>query len=530
MRARVVVGIGALALAAAVSAWVGADDAPAEPDVDAYGFDHLLHEGKVAVSGAQDLACTACHSVNAAGTIKAHPNHAACYGACHGTAPAKRVIPRAGKAKPYPVADDERRLCENCHSPTALDRVVAGTRERLAASYPPYRVDPDYGLVMSHPKHVAATADAKSCQNCHEVPADGAVRTATPAKPHARCVSCHASPTDATIPAMDQCTTCHLGAYGPAAAPHLSLGAYTTSAAFSHDSHAARPGGDACIACHQTIATTEGTVLPTPTKAECGSCHDGDKAFSMTDSRCTECHSRAPELPRQRPKPGDAFSHTVHAGLTEATCATCHSLDATGAPLPPSSDHAPCSNGGCHLEEFAATKTTICTACHVGDEPWRALHFDRPPGSTTEFGARFPHRTHLAGATPLIADPCSHCHQVASGDRELGLPRDHTTCSGAGCHDPAGASRVLRDNCDGCHVTDLMRTWTATRLSAEWTVRAKFRHAPHTDACVTCHDSVIDSTSLSDIRPPRKQTCAECHDGSQAFKLTGHSCARCHGT
>lgn len=523
------VAIAAVALAAGLVAWVGADDTAQVEEVDAYGFDHLLHEGKIAVSGGETLACSACHAVTAAGALEGHPNHAACYGACHGDPPAKRIVPRTGRAKPYPVAADRRRLCENCHSPTALDRAIEGDRQRLSASYPPYRVDPDYGLVMSHPEHVAATADGKGCATCHAVPGDAGAPAATPSAPHARCTPCHASPADATTPAMDVCTTCHLGAYGPAAAPHQSPGAYTTRAAFSHRAHAQRRGGDECVACHGGVTTTEGTVLPTPTKAECGVCHDGDRAFSMTDSRCTTCHSVAPELPRPRPRAGARFNHGQHAALTDAECSACHTLDATGAPRPPALDHAPCSDSGCHADEFAATETTICTACHVGDEPWRPLHFDQPPRDTTEFGSRFPHGKHLAGSTPLIAEPCSYCHLESSKDDELGLPHDHTRCSGAGCHDRASESKILRDNCGGCHVAGLISTWSASRAAARWSVRSRFRHAPHTDACVTCHDSVIDTDSLAEIAPPTKQACAPCHDGGDAFKLTGHSCARCHG-
>jgi hypothetical protein len=30
------------------------------------------------------------------------------------------------------------------------------------------------------------------------------------------------------------------------------------------------------------------------------------------------------------------------------------------------------------------------------------------------------------------------------------------------------------------------------------------------------------------IETPPKKTCAPCHDGRTAFKMTGHGCARCH--
>ena len=308
MRARDLIACVAT-LAAASSVAVVASRAAAEDereaDANAYGFDHLLHEGKVAVSGAEPIDCSTCHSVDASGAINGFPGHSACYGACHGETPRPRVIPRSGDAAPYPIADGRKRTCENCHSPAVLDRVIAGSRDPLAASYPPYRVDPDYGLVMSHPKHATATADARSCRTCHEVPADvggaNGKTTATTRAPHARCVGCHINPSDPTTPTMSQCTTCHLGAYGPAARPHHSPGEFTTRSAFSHAAHLSRADSK-CVTCHTAVATTEGIVLPTPTKAECAACHDGDAAFSMLDARVREA-AREARRSRQPPPP-----------------------------------------------------------------------------------------------------------------------------------------------------------------------------------------------------------------------------------
>jgi hypothetical protein len=68
-------------------------------------------------------------------------------------------------------------------------------------------------------------------------------------------------------------------------------------------------------------------------------------------------------------------------------------------------------------------------------------------------------------------------------------------------------------------------------------VRQRFTHRKHlvepSDpkkpiACAECHTTVAGSTGLADLRPPAKARCARCHDGGAAFKLTGHSCNRCH--
>ena len=41
--------------------------------------------------------------------------------------------------------------------------------------------------------------------------------------------------------------------------------------------------------------------------------------------------------------------------------------------------------------------------------------------------------------------------------------------------------------------------------------------------------TVAAARTVDVIERPAKPTCAPCHDGQTAFKLTGHSCGRCHG-
>ncbi len=85
-------------------------------------------------------------------------------------------------------------------------------------------------------------------------------------------------------------------------------------------------------------------------------------------------------------------------------------------------------------------------------------------------------------------------------------------------------------DCAACHVLGLAADRTRDRLASPWSVRARFRHAPHAKAaCTACHGGVGDASSLAQVPAPAKAACVPCHDGAAAFKLTGTTCARCHG-
>ncbi|HEY6178436.1 MAG TPA: cytochrome c3 family protein, partial [Kofleriaceae bacterium] len=61
-----------------------------------------------------------------------------------------------------------------------------------------------------------------------------------------------------------------------------------------------------------------------------------------------------------------------------------------------------------------------------------------------------------------------------------------------------------------------------------------FDHASHARAadgqplaCVACHVE-LHGPDVAVLATPAKATCAPCHDGTTAFKLTGITCTRCH--
>jgi c(7)-type cytochrome triheme protein len=461
--------------AAALVAWLGAGLAAAAPT----GFDHNLHVRDVAVAGADDIPCVRCHR---GVTGLERPGHAACFGACHGPAPTAKTKPET--------------ICATCHV------------DAKKVFYPPYAIDRDFALQLGHQSHAAV-----ACATCHADVASGGARR----PPHARCAGCHDGGGAGHGSAMTACATCHGPGIGDPEPPRLAPPRLPT--AFSHDRHATRGAARACTACHADIAATDATRLPRPTTATCGAsgCHDGAAAFATT-AACTRCHPRAPATAWSVFRSDARF---VHAGSHQAAmtrpCATCHPLSPAGEPLV--AGHAACAE--CHLPEFSAREPRICGACHNGSEPWRHLPPDRPYPAATEFGATLDHARHVGA--------CTACHALTTSDAQLRPPRGHAACTGAGCHAVATGPAPTLAACEGCHALGRAAARAHDRELAPWSVRRTFAHASHAaSACDVCHTDV-SGAGVEAMPTPGKPTCAPCHDGKTAFKLTGTGCKRCHG-
>jgi len=451
------------------------------------GFDHRIHDRNLIVSGKEALACTRCHAL-AQGRIVGKPAHEACFGACHGAAPAK-------SAQKIAVPADQIRVCTACHAGAALAARASGKRAKLGVPYPPYTIDRDFGLTMSHKGHAQV-----ACDSCHFTKQTG---------PHARCVACHAKPGGAA-PAMTACASCHPDAYGPAAGPRMVENPLALDG-FDHARHRLRSTAS-CTSCHVSIAAADGATLDPPATAACATCHDGKAAFATTGA-CTRCHTRAPTITWRPARPLERFSHAAHAPrIGDVACTSCHAIDRRGEATAPS--HEACV--ACHAADFSSAAPAICGACHIATEPWRKMIADRPPPPETEFGAKISHAAH--------AGDCATCHTTRSSERELRPPRGHAAC--ASCH---AKQAPKLDDCNGCHQLALAADRTRDRLAAAWSVRARFRHATHALPCTSCHDGVAAATSLGLVPSPKKAACAGCHDGGVAFKLTGTTCATCHG-
>lgn len=480
------------------------------------GFDHLLHARNLATSGAKPIPCASCHRA-ARGLLVGRPGHTACYGACHGALPS---IAEARRLSARPPADDDARTrlstCTPCHAASEL------ASARSAPAFPPYTLDSDFGLELSHARHAAA-----SCARCH--PATR--RPATPrAVPHQRCLGCHTNAASPPTFDMAACESCHYPAVGAGNAPKLARSQITVTTAFSHATHqtyAARRGAaPSCLPCHRQVPADNNApgVVPAPAAETCAEtgCHDGTAAFAITE-RCTSCHRDPPDTPYQVPRPTRGYSHQQHAeAQAQLGCLGCHAATERGAPEP--TRHRVCAT--CHAKDFGSPSPLICGACHTATEPWRVLRADRRPTQRTTFGARMDHATHRL--------PCERCHTLTTATRQLRLPRDHATCAGSGCHRLGGGPAPAFERCEACHVAELVARRASARAAAPWSVRTLFDHRSHTTTaeglpltCVGCHLSV--DGALDTLATPPKRTCAPCHDGVRAFGLTGTACARCHG-
>jgi c(7)-type cytochrome triheme protein len=505
----------------------------------ATGFDHIRHAGQLIAAGHADVACAACHRTDAAGKLAGAPGHAACFTACH--APAPPPPPRGRRARAATISAEQRPVCLACHADPTLTALLRGERVADAVPYPPYRIDPEYALAISHAAHARVP---RGCEACHAVPSDAARDADKAAAPrrrgpaHARCAPCHARPAAAAVPPMSSCDACHRAEFGPTTGPRQLRGRYPVTGRFSHRAHLSRMGRRRdCGACHAAAAAAAEATVPAPSMAACATCHDGKTAFSTVETTCRRCHAVRdephPDAPIDRPR----FRHAQHAarGMTQQ-CGDCHRLDAAGRPRTVGADHRPCADAGCHAEEFGSTEATLCGTCHVGREPWRALHADPLPPAASEFAALFSHASHLpaGGAAP----GCEQCHPGGGATRSIA--GGHAACAGGACHapDPHQGAPPRLGACDACHRLDDTRATTAAQSARRWSVRARFRHDTHTAAtgdgtpaatCEQCHTDVRTAATAAAITPPTKPRCAPCHDGHRAFKMTGHSCARCHG-
>ena len=446
--------------------------------VGAEGFDHAGH------AKAKPLECSKCHAPRLA------TGHATCFGACHGPLPTRQA----------PQLKDRAKVCASCHSAASL----ADGKFALAAN-----TKRDFALAMGHKQHQAV-----ACAQCHP-------QTKRP--PHQRCTTCHDGKRGGP---MTACAGCHTPAVAPPRTGFVAA-EIVVSSAFSHARHAAKGGaGKQCATCHGALLASNSPQMARVTAASCaiGGCHDGKASFSPIAS-CTKCHKDVPTaIGFKIARPDKPYSHTKHEPRGVGECLTCHSITAGGEIL--IGGHSICAGCHDHAADFGRRDPQICGACHNSTEPWRALTADRSPLASSEFGASLDHKKH--------GKPCTSCHSLATAAAQLRAPRGHRSCTGAGCHAKATGAKPHLAKCDGCHQLGLTEQRTTQQLTAAWSVRARFDHTTHkknkTGAampCVACHVDLSSPSVLSLASPP-KSTCAPCHDGDTAFKLTGTTCKRCH--
>jgi hypothetical protein len=491
-----------LALVAAMV--VGAAPAAAAPAVR--GLDHGRHAAVETAAGAAATSCAGCHALDARGAPR-RADHRTCFARCHQPAP-----PRRTPGRPYPIDADRLTVCEVCHPASLLAAAIRGDRDRLIVAAAPAD-SRDHALSMSHAAHAA-----ESCQRCHRFPAPRAPLV------HGRCAGCHRGSAAAT-PALDACQTCHRDAGGTAAGAARSP--YAVGARFDHRRHGPRvaaAGAPACASCHPGIAELAAGGVPTPTKAACTGCHDGEPAFSTIAPACRRCHpAPAAGAPRQRSRES-RFAHRPHG---ELACLDCHP---DGEDFEARVGHTMCGREGCHAGDFAAPEPVTCSVCHVGSEPWLDHHLDPPRRGPGDHGIVFDHAVHDRARGG--ERPCASCHSGDPDGEDAGLARAHASCAGGDCHGDSAAPAPAMDRCGDCHRAGLRARRRRAAINRPWSVTGSFSHRSHrldgggaTVECRRCHGAARAGKPLP---PPAKASCLPCHDGRVAFKTTGHDCSRCH--
>ncbi len=543
------------------------------------GFAHHRHTMALMMSWMGPIDCRDCHTLDRSGRLRGRPGHDACFGRCHGPPPKVAVAKQ-------PRDPARQRLCVACHRDGG-----ASKRAELALEVTrDYRLHMPHAVHVAPSGPRGCTMCHRSPGTGGTGPGfDGHVRCISCHSNHGETAS---DADDAAFPAafsIRRCTGCHisprLGAETPPPRPQLERERYAVR--YDHRAHGRRGAGP-CEECHEAIAGQDGARLPAPKKQACVVCHrEGSaesgsaegRAFAMWSADCRRCHLPIAATGLEpRPQRGPGYDHGAHLvrGQT-GPCTDCHAFLPRAQPDdspalghdvgpfmgPPSAEHGQCASAECHRDDFASRTPAICGACHLGTEPWLRLYYEPPVSLDPEFGVQFSHRAHqglklvpqrhTGAESTTINASCTRCHGAQAGRREMAIRDSHGSCSGDNCHRVEAHVAVRRgprassqpapptppapnlNACDGCHVRGLLRDRIRTRTALPWSTRSRFRHEPHRTKsastelpCVSCHADVTRAEDLQAIAGPAKATCEPCHNGIEAFKITGHECVRCH--
>ncbi|PKO44227.1 MAG: hypothetical protein CVU30_04025, partial [Betaproteobacteria bacterium HGW-Betaproteobacteria-3] len=271
------------------------------------------------------------------------------------------------------------------------------------------------------------------CSTCHSgafPPADGRSVSHIPYQTLTgvaitNCDSCHKGGFAAWTPARfhsnvsvsTQCASCHNGSYPPAVAkPNTPTHVGVTT----------------CESCHRSTSSWLTVVFAhSPANAvgtgTCDTCHNGTTAKGKTPThipvttgvaKCDSCHRSQTSFAT-----AVTMNHTV---VSTATCKSCHngsyvSQGTTGALAKPAN----------HIPEIQLLNgaSMDCNACHTSTTSWGSM--------------RMNHNASLGGG----AGWCKACHATGTnflGSMEKKSPTHKTTnppatdCSNSGCHRPLG--------------------------------------------------------------------------------------------
>ncbi len=445
--------------------------------------------------------CNTCHGAyfpshqNADHTtrVMASANCANCHDAVAGGTAPDAITP------PFTAAGEVHALsgCATCHNTTngallaAYGKAVAitvGDCETCHGQYFPQHQSPD---------HSAKVAGVTPCIDCHTATAGtatGIPTSATDAKVHDGCATCHNTTTGlllsqaaanvngyltyGTAMAAGDCSTCHGNYFDHHV--HGTTGGYVShDVAFNATLDLGQADSQPCANCHNdaglasplstwdAIKTEHATVGGAAQASACATCH-----FYATNGN----QSGDPDTP-----PLTTVQSTIATG-TGVHCLTCHTPKA-----------APATHGG-HPTDFG--KSAVCTTCHTGANVVADIHNNN----------------------------CANCHNGTPsastekvGDRGLG---DATLANGT-----AASNNWANVNCLTCHGAGYMEVVTAEGAGGNLSVTTyggKHHLNAHAQGgdCDWCHDDprrapATDWESTFGVSGPaslpKQLACIECH-------------------
>lgn len=287
-------------------------------------------------------------------------------------------------------------------------------------------------VVFSHKEHIKVGTQKNNCKACHDKLFDirRSVRhTMADMEKGMSCGACHDGK---GAFALSKCIMCH-----PVRDLIIKV-KETGPVGFTHQQHATR---QACSECHPRLFTA-GSNKPVGMAAmeqgkSCGACHDGKKAFIVTD--CVKCHTVSDVTFKVRETGPVPFTHRAHAG--RQACGECHPKIYHFGKVKPvgmAAMEQGKSCGICHDGKMAFT-VAECAKCH----PVKDISFTVKSISN----AHFSHKVHLA------KNRCEACHPKLyplKRSKPVGMAAMEKGKSCGACHNGT-VSFPVTASCGFCH-------------------------------------------------------------------------------
>ncbi len=366
-------------------------------------------------------------------------------------------------------------------------------------------------VIFDHDVHVKKLAN--DCTICHnslyKIGSKNPTTSMADMEKGKSCGLCHNKVKAFPLP---ECVRCHIVDKVPMVIPDFG------TLMFDHKFHL---GLYTCSDCHNKIYLAKSGKNPHITMKQmeegksCGVCHDGKTGFSVK-GECTRCHA----VKDIRYPVASPFSHDYH--LKMFGCYDCHSKLFIAGPNAKRQTMREMetgnSCGGCHDSKTAFSVKGDCNRCH--DKP-DDVKYD---GSK----ALFPHTFHLT------IYRCNDCHSgiYTAGPRRTGytmadMEKKIGRSCGA-CHDGDVAFSAW-GSCERCHNSTKELEWKVDGGGS-----VIFSHKYHMDKkyrCDSCHFKYFPTGTMAKSftmkQMEKGESCGGCHNGKQAFNVTG-SCDRCH--